>query len=186
MIDNVFENPDTIVDYAKTLRYYDLKNHPSEANSHWIGYRSDILGKINNVFAMKCFEEILNNTLNVSFGQHTSKLNVQYTFKANSFFHYMTEDEEYSDTRRHRDADTHVYAGIVYLSKNPKEHTGTQIYKENHRAEIENVFNRLVLYRADYIHSAMGGFGKTIEDARLTMNLFFNELGFRAVSKGNF
>jgi len=65
------------------------------------------------------------------------------------------------------------YAGVVYLSPNAPLNSGTIVDGKL----VENKFNRLVLYRANIIHSPSSHpFGMTVDDSRLTLNLFITEL----------
>ena len=38
---------------------------------------------------------------------------------------------------------------------------------------MDNVFNRIVLYKASLVHSATGYFGRTPDDRRLTVAFFW-------------
>jgi hypothetical protein len=75
--------------------------------------------------------------------------------------------------------DTSLYSGVIYLSEkfNDKYNNhGTKIYIKNEDLNYRNQFNRLVLYRGDYLHSANFGFGQNIDNSRLTLNFFINEI----------
>jgi hypothetical protein len=90
-----------------------------------------------------------------------------------------------------------AWAGVLYLTPNPPKHSGTALYEvdnemgvqdvpvlssskemlediyENAHTIVDNRYNRLVLYPANYWHAPMkSGFGKTKKDGRLIMNLF--------------
>mgnify|MGYP003348565657 CR=1 FL=1 len=45
---------------------------------------------------------------------------------------------------------------------------------------VKNEFNKLVLYKPSFYHSAQGGFGSDVNDCRLTLTLFVNALRFSA------
>ena len=90
-----------------------------------------------------------------------------------------------------------AWAGVLYLTPNPPKHSGTALFEvdnEIHSQEVkmlsssremldniyesahtivDNRYNRLVLYPANYWHAPMkSGFGTKKNNARLIMNLF--------------
>lgn len=90
-----------------------------------------------------------------------------------------------------------AWAGVLYLTPNPPKHSGTALYEvdgeigvqekkmlssskemldniyETAHTIVDNRYNRLVLYPANYWHAPMlSGFGTKKKDARLIMNLF--------------
>ena len=69
---------------------------------------------------------------------------------------------------------------MLYLTPDAPLESGTGFYHESKDGEFDlvnaigNVYNRLILYRGDLLHSSMlPGFGTTIEDSRLTQVFFF-------------
>ena len=67
------------------------------------------------------------------------------------------------------------------MTPNAPQESGTGIYTEPTTGEFElqdaiaNVYNRLILYRGDMLHSSLlSGFGNTPETGRLTQVFFFN------------
>ena len=91
------------------------------------------------------------------------------------------------------DASPRGWSGLVYLSPDPPAGTGTSLWrdkgtgkcvagngvnasKDYERFErihtVENVYNRLVLFRENVLHRAECGFGQD-KDARLTQTFFF-------------
>ena len=101
-------------------------------------------------------------------------------------------------------ADPFDWACVIYLHPHPGTGTGTRFFRDpsgrlrrrvrpldpqnmqpwvapvdaHYRQyfEVENVFNRMVLYPGALFHAAAGFFGQTRRSGRLTLNLFFNEL----------
>ena len=90
-----------------------------------------------------------------------------------------------------------AWAGVLYLTPNPPKHSGTALFEvdnEIHSQEVkmlssskemlnniyesahtivDNRYNRLVLYPANYWHAPMkSGYGTKKKNARLIMNLF--------------
>lgn len=77
--------------------------------------------------------------------------------------------------------DESQWAGVLYLTPNAPQESGTGIYTEPTAGEFElqdaiaNIYNRLILYRGDMLHSSLlPGFGNTPETGRLTQVFFFN------------
>jgi len=79
--------------------------------------------------------------------------------------------------------DTSDWAGVLYLTPDAPLDSGTGLYRESTDGSdgfdlvtaLGNVYNRLVLYRGDMLHSSMlPGFGTTPETGRLTQVFFFN------------
>jgi hypothetical protein len=100
----------------------------------------------------------------------------------------------------HSDYTTSNWAGVVYLTPNPGPNSGTGFYKfrdgtlssindKNNLSEIrqscydltqwelvsqvDNVFNRLVLYDSRQYHQSTGYFGDNIDNGRLVQLFFF-------------
>jgi hypothetical protein len=69
-----------------------------------------------------------------------------------------------------------MFAGIVYLSENVPESAGTILKFDDKEIEIENYYNRLVMYRSNIVHSAAEGFGETLSNSRKTLNFFVKKL----------
>jgi hypothetical protein len=94
------------------------------------------------------------------------------------------------------------WAGVAYLHPNPPSASGTCFFRDSsgrlrHRVrgdsrelqpwvapeqaeyeeylEVENVYNRFVLYPGSLFHAASGFFGRTRRSGRLTLNVFFKE-----------
>jgi hypothetical protein len=98
----------------------------------------------------------------------------------------------------HTDQQTH--AGIIFLSPDAPPEAGTTLYRSKRSKQrrfnddpsmfvggfydptlwekvdaIGNVYNRLVLWRGDLVHSASCYFGQTVDDGRLFQMFFFDE-----------
>ena len=183
VVDNIFKDPDSVVNFAKTLQYFTQEEHPAE-KSYWSGIRSRSISLIDK----KIWKDLTGDVIFKSLA-HTMGFNKTFTVDVSwdvaMFFHQLREEDKYQDSWYHIDPKL-VYAGVVYLDKNPKPNSGTLIIKDDKtKVEIDNVFNRLVLYRSDYYHSALGGYGKTIDDSRLTLTLFFKEIQFSLTHPDN-
>jgi hypothetical protein len=69
-----------------------------------------------------------------------------------------------------------LLAGVVYLSEAPGYDSGTWIKINGKIRKIENRFNRLLMYRADLLHTPGNFFGDTACNSRLTLTFFINTL----------
>jgi hypothetical protein len=66
------------------------------------------------------------------------------------------------------------YAGVLYLAPNPQKNSGTSFYNDlgEETGYLENVYNRLVIYPANELHSLKESFGNDINNGRLTFTFF--------------
>ncbi len=195
IIDNFFEDPDKIVNLAKTFDYY-----PS--NGDWPGVRTDQLHLVDNRLFNYIGEKIY-----LLFYEESP---VQWSM-ITSFQKIKPFSEDQYDRRNkgwvHQDIDI-LFAGIVYLNKDPEPDTGTSIYttkngyalqyrkelemKENlylgndidlddynrtydavhdqyiESVRVENVYNRLLLFN-NQTHHGVHTFGTK---ERITLNCF--------------
>lgn len=175
IIDNIFDDPDSILNYALNEKYYDSENHPHSKNSilHWKGMRTSLINESNPSFFNKNISAIINKFINV-------KTSCEIHLEAEMYFHYMNKSFSYNESWLHKDSKCYI-AGVVYLNKTPSENSGTIIIKQDEKVIVENVFNRLVLYNSQFLHSPLNGFGDILENSRLTMTLFFNQLNIKEV-----
>lgn len=188
VIDNLFDDPDNVVSFAKTLNFYDKNNHPALNNSrgnkvYWNGFRSESLHTVNNDLFVKYNKIILSKLIQKSF----SNVDISYKFLGQLFFHYVSSEftknvwkiseDITKDNWFHRDENMY-YAGVVYLYKNPPPNTGTVLIKDNKEIIIDNVYNRLVMYDANILHAPQDSFGENINDSRLTLTIFYKNLSF--------
>lgn len=97
--------------------------------------------------------------------------------------------------------DSQEYAGIIYLSPDAPPQCGTSLWRSKHTKKMKvddsehsivfkngfldssefelvdtigNVYNRLILFDAKFIHSATSYFGNTLENGRLFQLFFFD------------
>lgn len=199
VIDDVFDDPELLVEQAEILDFYtaeeltdpsiectnkliykDIKDLPGP-KAFYRGTRTTALNEvapklINSFFEQMIFKSIYNDN-----NLHTALATVNFGIDAVAHLHRLTDKTIFNDTWIHTDPGV-VYAAIVYLSKNPAPNSGTIIYKNNEKIVVENKFNRMVLYHANYPHSAMGGFGDSTADCRLTLNVFFRKINLELSS----
>jgi hypothetical protein len=201
ILDNFFDNPDKIRDYALSLEY------EKDPLGQWPGVRSKPLQEIN----IPLFEELSRRVMAMYFELEQTSNSV--TWRVNMMFQKV--DESYISGWVHQDIDTQITA-IIYLNKNSNGEGGTSIYKvkndillpdykelnsykldayrglidikdvrekmeENNNQYIEvikvqNEYNRILAFPGGLPHSAQDFFGKEDEEPRLTLVMFFHEL----------
>lgn len=177
-IKNFLDDPDELIRVAKASTFYSLNDHPEllERTLAWEGRRSDSLYKFDKELSDKLFHQLFMGVANHIMGSY--KFNVSYEYNGNSLFHYMTEDDVFNDSWVHDDHGS-VLAGVLYLNKEVKKDSGTVVFVDGKPTEVENEYNKLVLYPASLKHSARSGFGKDVSDARLTLAFFISSVSFR-------
>lgn len=195
-IKNVFDNVNGIVTYAKNQKYYNQQEFVTETNysipssrkvyPRWQGHRTELLHLINpNLFSYLC-STIISKAIKESFNikDNTYLPDVNYVISA--FFHYMTEDDVFQKSWIHRDEEM-LMSGVVYLTENAPKENGTMFFDgidgENFLS-VDNEFNKLIMFNAHYPHSASNGFGKNVNDGRLTLVFFIEKIQFgKAISE---
>jgi hypothetical protein len=185
VIDNALKNPDAIIDWSNEQEYDTNKTHLLSDNekTYWKGVRTKPLHEVDenktNMFA----QELMGNLFNdFKIGNENVKFNLNW--QGVFYFHKLSEKDKFENIWLHKDH-RYLYAGVLYLNKNPPINSGTVIYKCNNLFEVcegkhkntyvENVFNRMVLYKSHMPHSSMGGFG-SLENPRLTLTMFFSRI----------
>jgi hypothetical protein len=172
-VNNFFDDPHKIVELAKKQKYYLTKDNPSMTNPKF-GYSgirtlhiSDILSEelcydLNNKIVSKLFKDSV-----------PSKIKLQSI----CLFHCLFDTHIPDNSWVHKD--TSLYSGLIYLNENFVDkfnNHGTKIYKNGEETNISYEFNKMILYRGDYFHSPNFGFGQSIDDCRLSLNFFINEI----------
>jgi hypothetical protein len=181
IIDNILDNPDEIVELSRNISYYskekqgidgitikDMRQHPGFSGSHWRGYRSDYLHEIDQGIFNKVFSTVVRKMLS-AFDQ-----NVNFRYIVESHLHFAPALIPYYDAWWHQDSGC-LFAGVIYLTKNPEPESGTLLRLNGEEIVSENVFNRLVLYRSTIVHRPQKCFGDSIENCRLVIPMFFKE-----------
>ena len=111
IIDNFFDDPDKVVEYANTLEFL-----PSELGE-WPGKRSEELWMTNPELFDYTSAKIYNTFYPHGLEHYKMSLKFQYI-------------EPYSfDNRGWIHQDTSQFGGIIYLTKEPEVGTGTSLYE---------------------------------------------------------
>jgi hypothetical protein len=164
VIDDFYENPDYVRSIALSSRY-------QENIRFYKGFRSVIDFKSENL--KHKFENIIQRKI------------IKWDYNANGIFQYTTPSDPLV---YHKDKQTH--AGVLYLTPDAPLQCGTSFWTSKHenpfqwgfldRTKFElvdsigNVYNRLILFKANLIHSASQYFGTGLEDSRLVQLFFFD------------
>ena len=181
VIDNVLNqnNIEKLLFLFKNIEYYSNESNScgirviddnEKPQSNWRGFRSKLLHTIDNELFHNIFNSLITNVFEIS---STSKVN----YNISSHLHLLPGILKYKDEFWHRDSN-HLFSGVIYLNQYPTTSAGTLLSINNQIIDIENKFNRLVLYKSNVIHSPAGWHGDSINDMRLTLTFFVNNLEF--------
>ena len=179
-IKDFLQDPDETVKVAKSCSFYSLENHPKTLDQDdkklsWQGMRSDSLYKFDKPLSDFLFNRLFCKIAEKAVGG--DKFGMSYEYYGNSSFHYFTEDNVLDSSWVHNDEGS-LFAGVLYLNKDAPENTGTVVIDDN-PVVVKNEYNKLVLYPAHFKHYAQGGFGKDVNDARLSIVFFISSVSFR-------
>jgi len=187
IVDNFFDDPDQIRKIALS-RYYRYGND-NRGRVGWRGERSFPIRSLDNI--CPCCNQKIDSDF-----YSEQKLLIDYSkkifnlcrkhydfnsedFTITSYFHISTEDTLksmpfFSQDKFHQD-DCPI-AGVVYLTPNAPPSAGTSIlYAEKNKfVNLENKYNRLVVYESHRIHALSDAFGTTRETGRLTFTFFIH------------
>ena len=177
VIDNIYKDPDSIRNFALSQNFvYHPNNHK--------GRRTD------ETFRFEGLKELFEKKLGVSIK------NWDY-YGTNGCFQICIAGEQLV-----YHFDGQEYAGVLFLTKDAPPNSGTTFYRSIHTKKmtvdnnyesnivfkngfldsshfevvdvVGNVYNRLVLFNAKFIHSASSYFGNSIENGRLFQLFFFD------------
>ncbi len=157
LIDNCIDDIDSFRKRALELNY--TKSDPNSGG--WKGYR--------------CLEETelgseLISIISDKLTQHNSMF-VDAEYRC--YFHYTLNENNLDTNKIHKDSNSD-FAGVLYMTPNPKTNSGTSFYNDRGDSveTFDNIYNRLIVYPADVWHSLNYSFGNSIEDGRLTFTIF--------------
>jgi hypothetical protein len=167
VVDNFFNNPDSIRNYALSLNYEEPNKLIFDG---WLGYRSFDYDK-------KFAEYFLNNINNYIL-EDINIFNFRYHFHYSLKKTKQTAPCDFDEYKIHSDSERGCYfAGLVYLHPNPPPNTGTSFYSNSqddsdYQFSINNKYNRLVCYPSIILHGPTNLFGDSKENGRLTLTFF--------------
>ena len=191
IVDNFFEEPDTIRDYALSLPYKE-----SERNT-WPGKRTDFLHDV----SPELFRGVMQKTVGLLFSEKTP---INY----NTLMAFQLTGEIYEKGWVHHDSSVSTITAIIYLT--PGSSSGTSLYLKNNVIEcndskyieekkdsfktkkinsdirtkhnnqyyetisVKGIYNRLFLFESHMYHAAHEFFGDTSNTSRLTLVYFID------------
>lgn len=198
ILDNFFESPTLIREYALSLEY-------SKPNGNYPGIRTENLSKINP----KLFEQVCSKVFSLFFD--LKKENVGWDVDAR----FQLTDSKYESGWAHQDGELYQFAGVVYLNPDAPLHGGTSLCQLKQRfeqdcslrndfyndlpvdidqyrkqrdfhnsnfdttLEVSNTFNRLFVYDGNIYHKENNFFGSD-KNSRLTLVFFGNMVTYES------
>jgi len=163
--DNFFPNLNLILPEIKKIKLYNLKQFSKlHEKGDWPGHRS-----------LPIIETNPSLYLYVNHLMSEKKLIPEGKYSISTFLHLRLQEDLKKDWI-HKDDDN--LAALIYLSHTNKD-SGTYLYDENKNIinDIKFIQNRFIMYDANYNHMGYGHHGSSIEDGRLTLNLFIRRVG---------
>jgi hypothetical protein len=166
IVDDFFENIEDIRELSLNAEY---KRHQDVKNVGWKGFRADI--------TKETYPELFDymhrrlHRLNPKFIGKKILLHFHYSLESTKDLCYPSFEE----IKLHKDPTN--WAGVIYLTPNPKSDSGTSLFSDDKRIanHVENIYNRLILYPSNILHGPQDMFGETIEDGRMTLTIFIED-----------
>lgn len=186
LIDNFLENPDQTREMALEMRYDFIADYP--------GMRSNGLNAEDSLIFKNKFEKILNVRItrwDMFDGNKSQHMNTCYQLcllNEKTWVHHDYTDWAavlYLTPNADMDSGTgffrHIKTGATEWKKNDPTtdlNKTESMYKMDEWeivAEVKNIYNRLILYKANQYHRSMKpGFGNNYLNGRLTQVFFFD------------
>jgi|TARA_R100001015_G_C4519043_1_gene88555 hypothetical protein len=164
-VENFFPRLDILIPEIKKFKFLDKNEHNKDCKeiANWPGLRTKNL-ETENVFL---YEYI--NTL-IFFNYKIFDLGA---YHIKTFAHLRLKEDDDKDWI-HKDSED--YAGLIYLG-DTNLNAGTRLYdeKSNIINDIKYVKNRAIFYSGSYPHKGYGHFGSSVQDGRLTLNVFITK-----------
>jgi hypothetical protein len=179
VIDDFFSEPDKVRSWALSQEYFNTvdltemtKNVSVNDRNYFPGFRTLPISQLNNsvtVPIMKAIAGIGKSVFAIS-----GDLEIVSSFQITLPHTYVpAASRVHTDNLPGIGKSVVGVASVVYLSPNPPENSGTSLYTGKNRTDtISNVYNRLIMYRADIPHAADDYFGTDKQTGRLTLSSF--------------
>lgn len=158
LIDDYFEDIDRVRHYALNVSSY----RAPDSHERWKGYRSHRLSSDNEI-EKKIVSKIC-DTLEKETGKKVSKINAYFHCSPEKI---MVEENDFHSMKWHKDQCD--FAGVIYLTPNPPQNTGTCLKGFDC---IENLYNRFLAYPGMVLHGPDHLFGDDIKTTRMTISFF--------------
>lgn len=162
IVENFFERPNDIVEYANTLNYKKPKD-----NEAWIGERSEMLHTLNP----ELFRFIADKILSIFYNSDSE--NIKYDDAQVSFQKISKDDWKKNKISVHRDIGNSL-SGVIYLSDNENYDNGTRIMidEENEHLRVASKYNSMICYEGSQLHGPIG----STDENRLTIVFFIHSI----------
>ena len=175
VVDNFLKHPNLARLKGLRQKYYTQDNHPKPNSiNQFPGIRANDLSVVDPKFNSN-LKTTLQCAIDGSAGVsgrinpdiEECKFNYSLTFQNTKYHYHYDTDYGMSQTN---------YAGIIYLNKNVPMGYGTTLVFPGETINIQNVYNRLVVYPTSVFHSLSGSFGNNRFNGRMVIYIFFNLL----------
>jgi len=169
IIDNFLKHPDLIRNIALTSLYYS----PTIVDN-WLGFRTEL----RNYTTDDDIKNVLNKILLASskiFSIDEKNYQIFWAFHYSPKISQILVRDYFYDFNLHKDIFSD-YAGVIYLNPSPPKNTGTSFKNNNKDYNIENVYNRIIIYDSAILHGPTSFFGDTIDNGRLCLVFFLKPI----------
>ena len=140
-IDNFYSNPDKIRDFALSLKFFSAGK-----KDNFPGERTKCLSVINKDF----FDQSCQKLFSLFF-DFTTPVNWVVTTRFQKIYPYHKDPKNLLNTGwSHLDND-HIFAGVVYLNKNPNPNSGTMLLTPN--SQFSSIQDSDISYRNKLYHN---------------------------------
>lgn len=160
IVDNFFEIP-------SLWRNYGLKQKFTKDESGYPGYKSPPLNEIDSDLFHHLASKIIIHATNKNYFQ---LLKIQFA--------YSLLENTQEIIGPHVDERFYNIAGLIYLQHDAPLNVGTIFFRKNEKSEViptvevENIYNRMIIFDPNVFHMPAGVFGNTLENSRLTITFF--------------
>lgn len=164
IIDNFFSDPDVERNWALSLEFTE-SNFPGKSKQN----RTQAIHNL-SLEKFNLYKNLLYLNFNIPDDNYFKILGCSFQYNS---------EKDYTEI--HYDYGWNL-AGIVYLTPNAPKNSGTAFYtnQENkfHKVyEVENVYNRCIIYPANLYHEGQNFFGSSVNNSRLNL-VFFAETNY--------
>ena len=159
--DNFFDKIDELRELSYSLDHIHHEKMPVEPG--WKGYRTWELSHYDSPIIQALYKQII-ETVSDYFGL--------VGYDSEIYSHESYKEIEKEGNRIH--IDPVPYAGVLYLTPDIPLECGTTIFLNDERVDIENKYNRLILYRGTFKHGITNFFGDNKDNVRRTINFFID------------
>ena len=199
VIENFYENPDAIREFALAQDYTFCHDRPN-LKYVYPGGRTKDLFDLDSALHEKICKKL------VSVFHNAEHDYMRWALSTN----FQSVSADYNEGVIHTDHDT-IFAGVLYLTPDAPLNSGTSLYKKSKTfnekkylqaldkndakfragkmkmdtsyhsmfdevVRVNNVYNTLIIYEGRHFHAANQFFGKTSEDSRLAQVFFINKI----------